>query len=124
MAIGSLTTAFAAVAAITVARTAFAALSVVVCPCIVVSLRRFGRRQARRCFSLGSFIMARTLVAAVFATRCTFTTRGFAAVCYFASIAIVFTRNAFVACLGAHLGLCLQSVFWTAHLASGFGVVG
>ena len=68
--------------------------------------------------------MARTLVAAVFATRCAFTARGFAAVCCFASIAVVFTRNAFVACLGAHLGLCLQGVFWTAHLASGFGVVG
>ena len=68
--------------------------------------------------------MARTLVAAVFATRCTFTTRGFAAVCRFASITVVFTRNALVACLGAHLGLCLQSVFWTAHLAGGFCVVG
>ena len=70
------------------------------------------------------FIMARTLVAAVFTARGALTARGFAAVCRFASITIVFTRNAFVACLGTHLGLCLQGVFWTAHLAGGFGVVG
>ena len=68
--------------------------------------------------------MSWTLVAAVFAARCAITAWGFAAVCRFAGIAVVFTRNAFVACLGAHLGLCLQGVFWTAHLASGFGVVG
>ena len=70
------------------------------------------------------FIMARTLVAAVFAARGALTAWDFAAVCRFAGIAVVFTRNTFVACLGAHLGLCLQGVFWTAHLAGGFGVVG
>ena len=70
------------------------------------------------------FVMAWTLVTAVFATRCALRAWGFTAVCRFASIAVVFTRNALVACLGAHLGLCLQGVFWTAHLAGGFGVVG
>jgi hypothetical protein len=68
--------------------------------------------------------MARTLVAAVFAARGALTARGFTAVCRFASITIVFTRNALVTGLGTHLGLSLQGVFWAAHLAGGFGVVG
>ena len=67
--------------------------------------------------------MAWALVAAVFAARGAFASWGHALILRVYVVAVFFTRNAFVARFGTDLSLCLQGVFWTAHLAGGFGVV-